>query len=61
MPLSEHTQRGCEQELARARRRLQRGEDPVTVLEKLGLAITNKLLHPRYQALKRETGTCAPR
>lgn len=38
-------------EMARARKRLARGEDPVQVLEALGLGLTNKLLHSPMRAI----------
>lgn len=40
-------------ELARARKRLAHGEDPLEVLEALGIGLTNKLLHAPMQALNR--------
>ena len=40
-------------EIARARKRLARGEDPVKVVEALGIGLTNKLLHAPMQALNR--------
>ena len=40
-------------ELARARKLLARGEDPLAVLEALGNRLTNKLLHPPMNALNR--------
>ncbi len=38
-------------EMARARKRLARGDDPLKVLEALGLGLTNKLLHAPMRAL----------
>jgi len=43
-------------ELARARQRLARGDDPLQVIEALSLGLANKLLHPSMQVLKRSTG-----
>lgn len=40
-------------EMARARKRLARGEDPLKVIEALGIGLTNKLLHAPMQALNR--------
>jgi glutamyl-tRNA reductase len=45
--------RAAQAELERARTRLARGADPVEVLEALGRSLTNKLLHPAIEALKR--------
>lgn len=42
-----------EAELARARRRLARGEDPQTVIEQLARSLTNKFTHAPTTALKR--------
>ncbi|MGE5093806.1 MAG: glutamyl-tRNA reductase [Betaproteobacteria bacterium] len=43
-------------ELARARQRLARGDDPMQVIEALSSGLANKLLHPPMQALKRASG-----
>jgi glutamyl-tRNA reductase len=44
------------EEVQRALRLLQRGDDPAAVLEQLSLALTNKLLHvPTVQLAARET------
>jgi len=43
-------------ELGRARQRLARGDDPLAVIEALSAGLTNKLLHPPMQALKRAQG-----
>ena len=43
-------------ELARARQRLARGDDPLAVIEALSAGLTNKLLHPPMHALKRASG-----
>ncbi len=43
-------------ELAKAKARLARGEDPAAVLESLAHGITNKFLHHPTQALTRATG-----
>jgi glutamyl-tRNA reductase len=40
-------------ELEKAYARLARGADPLQVLEALGHSLTNKLLHPTIEALKR--------
>ena len=40
-------------ELEKARERLSRGADPIEVLEDLGRSLTNKLLHPEIERLKR--------
>jgi glutamyl-tRNA reductase len=40
-------------ELEKAYSRLARGADPLQVLEALGHSLTNKLLHPTIEALKR--------
>ncbi len=47
-------------ELARARRRLARGEDPMRVLEALSLGLTNKLLHRPLAALGAATRVECP-
>ena len=43
-------------ELARAQKRLARGDPALEVLEKLSLALTNKLMHPPSNALKNSQG-----
>jgi glutamyl-tRNA reductase len=43
-------------ELERALRRLQRGDDPASVLESFSQGLTNKLLHPPTQALNEAAG-----
>ena len=48
-----HAEHQREIELARARRMLANGDDPVKVLEALGARLTNKLLHPPLSALQR--------
>jgi glutamyl-tRNA reductase len=40
-------------ELEKARSRLARGADPVEVLEAFSRSLTNKLLHPAIEAIKR--------
>jgi glutamyl-tRNA reductase len=40
-------------EIERARARLEKGADPVLVLEAFSHSLTNKLLHPAIEALKR--------
>jgi glutamyl-tRNA reductase len=42
-------------ELARARRRLARGEDPQKVIEQLARSLTNKFTHAPTTALKRSS------
>jgi len=49
----EHARR---QELERALRRLERGDDPAGVLEALSQSLTNKLLHAPTQALNEAAG-----
>ncbi len=49
--LREHGEHARRQELARALRCLQRGDDPASVLESLSQGLTNKLLHAPTQAL----------
>jgi glutamyl-tRNA reductase len=44
------------QEVERALRLLQRGEDPKAVLESLSQGLTNKLMHAPTQALNEATG-----
>ena len=56
--MRDHVERQREQALARARRRLARGEDPLAVLETLGIALTNKLLHAPLQGLKQTPAAC---
>jgi glutamyl-tRNA reductase len=51
--LRKRAERYREIELARARGRLARGEEPGTVLEALARALTNKFLHHPSQALAR--------
>jgi len=48
-----HAERQREIELARARRMLANGDDPMKVVETLGARLTNKLLHPPLNALQR--------
>ena len=43
-------------ELAQARKRLARGEDPANVLEALSLGLTNKFLHRPMRGFNRATG-----
>ncbi len=45
-----------ETELARARRRLARGDDPQKVMEQLARSLTNKFTHAPTRALKRSRG-----
>ena len=40
-------------EIERARARLEKGADPLGVLEAFSHSLTNKLLHPAIEALKR--------
>ena len=40
-------------EIERARTRLEKGADPLGVLEAFSHSLTNKLLHPAIEALKR--------
>ena len=40
------------EEIAKARSRLERGADPLQVLEAFSQSLTNKLLHPAMEALK---------
>jgi glutamyl-tRNA reductase len=40
-------------EIERARTRLEKGADPIGVLEAFSHSLTNKLLHPAIEALKR--------
>ena len=40
-------------ELEKARLQLAKGADPMRVLESFGHSLTNKLLHPAIEALKR--------
>jgi glutamyl-tRNA reductase len=49
--LREEADAARREELERALKALQRGEDPATVLEGLSLALTNKLMHGPTQAL----------
>ena len=49
--LREHGEHARRQELGRALRCLQRGDDPAAVLEALSHGLTNKLLHAPTQAL----------
>lgn len=42
-------------ELARARKRLARGDDPMEVMEALSRSLANKLLHPAMGAMQRAT------
>ncbi|HKC43269.1 MAG TPA: glutamyl-tRNA reductase [Burkholderiales bacterium] len=49
--LRENAEEARRNELDRALRRLQRGDDPRTVLEALSHGLTNKLMHPPTQAL----------
>src|SRR5918999_1839985 len=49
--LREHGEHARRQELGRALRCLQRGDDPAAVLETLSHGLTNKLLHAPTQAL----------
>lgn len=51
-----HAEHHCEIELAAARRRLARGEDPLRVIEALSAGLANKLLHPPIRALNRAAG-----
>jgi glutamyl-tRNA reductase len=53
--LREQGEQARRQELERALRCLQRGDDPASVLEALSQSLTNKLLHAPTQALN-ETG-----
>ena len=54
--LREQGEQARRQELERALRLLQRGDDPAGVLEALSQGLTNKLLHPPTQALNETTG-----
>src|SRR5688572_7712941 len=54
--LREQGEQARRQELERALRLLQRGDDPASVLEALSQGLTNKLLHPPTQALNETTG-----
>jgi glutamyl-tRNA reductase len=57
--LREQAEGARRQELGRALRALQRGEDPVGVLESLSQGLTNKLLHAPTQALNEAAGADA--
>jgi len=52
MPTDE-LERGLEAEIAKARAQLARGMEPMKVLETFSRTLTNKLLHPTIEALKR--------
>ena len=54
--LREQGEQARRQELERALRLLQRGDDPAGVLEALSQGLTNKLLHAPTQALNEATG-----
>ena len=54
--LREHGEAARRQELERALRMLQRGDDPAAVLETLSQGLTNKLLHGPTQALGETAG-----
>src|SRR5437764_199995 len=54
--LREQGERARRQELERALRLLQRGDDPARVLEALSQGLTNKLLHAPTQALNETAG-----
>src|SRR3954469_22633100 len=54
--LREHGEQARRHELERALRCLQRGEDPVAVLEQLSQGLTAKLLHAPTQALNEAAG-----
>lgn len=45
-----HAERHREIALAAARKRLERGEDPLRVMEALSASLANKLLHPPLRA-----------
>ena len=48
-----HADLGCDIELARARKRLARGDDAMAVMEALSHGLANRLLHPAMGALHR--------
>ncbi len=54
--LREHGEQARRQELERALRCLQRGDDPAAVLEELSQGLTAKLLHAPTQALNEAAG-----
>jgi glutamyl-tRNA reductase len=54
--LREQGEQARRQELERALRLLQRGDDPASVLEALSQGLTNKLLHAPTQALNQAAG-----
>jgi glutamyl-tRNA reductase len=51
-----HAERHCETELVAARKRLSRGEDPLSVMQALSAGLANKLLHPPLRALNHAAG-----
>src|SRR5690606_4827668 len=53
--LRDQGERARREELQRAMRLLERGEDPTRVLESLSHSLTNKLLHPPTEALASAT------
>lgn len=55
--LRDQGERARRHEVARASKRLARGESPEQVLEELSRALTNKLLHPPTAALNRTHGS----
>ncbi len=54
--IRDHADRFRRHELEHAQRQLANGEDPQQVLEKMGRALTNKLLHVPSHALNHATG-----
>jgi glutamyl-tRNA reductase len=54
--LREQGEQARRQELERALRLLQRGDDPASVLEALSQGLTNKLLHAPTRALNETAG-----
>jgi glutamyl-tRNA reductase len=52
--LRENAETARQHELERALSRLERGEDPKSVLEGLSQGLTNKLMHAPTRALNRE-------